>query len=150
MNAKDLLTVISRDSITATRLLGVYSVDTLPPLRTLFPYYIIVNTAESRVMHGHWVLLYFVNSKRVVFFDSYGRNVAQISNSHYLTAYLSGVSVEYNCSVLQCKYSNVCGYYCLCRGVPIKQLCNLFQNNVHSNDSFVVKIVSYIYACKNK
>lgn len=151
MNAATLQDFIQQDSSTASMFRGTYSVDTLPTRVTDFPAFIILNTAKSRVKYGHWTLLFFINDKHVIFFDSFGRSPNNVNNGDILARYMHSKNVQYNKRFIQGVYSQVCGFYVLyvayylCRNASLSSILSVFNNELRNNDYLVVKFVHDIY-----
>ena len=66
MNSETIAKILRSKPLTAKHFNGVYPIDALPTL-TDFPCFIIVNTSESSIYYGHWVLLYFKDNRNVIF-----------------------------------------------------------------------------------
>ncbi|GFS91664.1 hypothetical protein TNCV_4866761 [Trichonephila clavipes] len=102
MDGMQMYTVLSQEKTTSSYFQGVYSRDTLPPLKEHMC--AIVNSVDSSQPGTHWLAL-FVNDKRELeFYDSFGHPPVfyNISTTTYL-------DVLWNSKVFQSPTSNVCG-----------------------------------------
>ena len=104
MNSETIARILRSKPLTAKHFKGVYPIDALPPL-TDFQCYIIVNTSDSHVPRGHWVLLYFKDDKNVTFFDSFGRPPSDVNNGRMLYSLLK--SIILNITNIYCKVNGV-------------------------------------------
>ena len=150
MNNRTVENILRCDQRTASLFGGIYPVDKLP-VRIKFPSYIIVNTSKSYVYNGHWVLIYFVSFDSVLFFDSFGRDHSIVNNGYVLQRYLNKYNIKFNKFVLQSKFSNVCGYYCLyvafylCRNVLFNDMFCMFTKDVYYNDGLIIQETKRLY-----
>ena len=116
-----------------------------------FPAFVIVNTALSTSAKGHYVLLYFTCINKLIFFDSYGRDIGSVNNGHLLVKYINGCSVVHNMYTLQSENSAVCGLYCLyacfclSRTNSLTEIVLKFTDDVDYNDSLIVYLVDSVY-----
>ena len=154
MNNRTVETMLRRDQRTARLFEGIYAVDKLPD-RVKFPSYIIVNTSKSTVYDGQWVIIYFKNTDSVIFFDSFGRDPSNVNNGYILKLYLDKYIVKFNKFVLQSKFSNVCGCYCLyvafylCRSVLFRDMFCMFTKDVDYNDRLIIQETKRLYILKH-
>jgi hypothetical protein len=150
MNTSTIERIIQSNSVTRNTFIGVYPIDLLPTVDN-YPCYVIVNTTTSDKNYGHWILLYIKCEKEAIFFDSYGRKPSLVNNGQLFNDYLSKFNVTYNKHVLQSRYSNVCGYYCiyvayfLCQNISFSRMKSIFCKNVDYNDMLVVDMINSIF-----
>jgi len=84
---------------------GVFSVDTLPE----DPHLLVCNTDSSDKPGCHWITIY-VEDKRGVFFDSFGRRPS-VAFERYMNKHC--LSWNFNDLQLQSVVSKFCGHFCI-------------------------------------
>jgi hypothetical protein len=127
MNSSQLKDILQCEERTISTFQGIYPMDMLSQV-TVYPLGIIINTSESHVYDGHWVLLYMNNTKEVVFFDSYGRAPANVNNGHIRHEYLS----KYTLIVIILSYNVYCLYvaFYLSGGISFNNMFRRFYKDV--------------------
>ena len=77
MNAEGLYSYIQLDSTTtrcSARFLGIIPIHKLRDITEIvFPSFIIINYTSDVNRRGHWVVIWFTNSRIVELFDSFGK-----------------------------------------------------------------------------
>ena len=158
MNTAEILCSVLCDPLMNSRVLGVYSADSLPIRVNKTG--LVVNTDDSNKAGKHWIAFYFADHGVIEVFDSYG-NPAEIYNK-YFTDYLrnNAVCVKYNKTKLQSSFSDVCGQYCLyflmnrIRNISLDDIVSNFKN-IPNNDAYVAKSIASAFPfcaprkCKN-
>ena len=93
----------------------------------------------------HWTAVIFT-SKKVLFFDSYGRPPSELHLSSQVKR--GFLPIEYNPWPLQDRRSSCCGFWCiyyfyfLCRGFEFKTInLNFSKSDFKSNDRIVYNFV---------
>jgi hypothetical protein len=125
LNSVQLYKILSKDSCTKKKFIGVLARDQLP-YKPKYPSCFIINTDRSNKPGAHWLAFYYDNVGHCTFFDSFG-----IHPSFYrLTSYLERTSKSWNYNNIkfQSNNSKTCGYYAFifillkCRGIDLKNI----------------------------
>ena len=122
----------------------VLPVDRLPKNRLRRkPRLYIINTDESTKPGEHWILTYFHNNGKGVYFDPYGFDVHDTRIKHFLDK--NCIHYIHNSRHLQGALSHTCGHFCvyvarrLARGFSLKRALRDFSTfNSYYNDRLVV------------
>ena len=136
MNTSQLQSVLFREHIHGT----VCAIDQLPTHIDHFPSAFIINTDEHDEPGEHWVAVYFPESTKAEFFDSYG-HLPSYFDERLVYFLQKANSVIYNTVKLQGPLTPVCGQYCLFyimhreRGIPADIL--LTHLNMFNTDTMV-------------
>ena len=147
MNGNEIQSLVSKDVVLKNQFLGVFAADELPDYIPVGKG-LIVNCCKRSLPGIHWVALYRPSSKRIEFFDSFGRDPW-----FYGLNINTFDTIQYNNVQLQNVFSNVCGLYCILylfqrvRGNQMSKVVNMFsRNNTTFNDRLVKsKICTYFY-----
>lgn len=108
MNSLQISQILSSNLYTKSKFLGCVPCDLIPS-PSHFPFFVIVNTDESRKPGKHWCLIYAENSENAEYFDSFGKKPkAQIRK--YLERFKK---VFYSTQCIQEKWSEACGLFCI-------------------------------------
>lgn len=111
---------------------------------TIYPKIFICNVlpSTSKVVMGHWILVYATSEYKIEVFDSFGKGLLFYSKK-YFNCVLKKQPIQNKRSV-QNWYSEVCGMYCLyyifhrLRRVSMSQLMKIFGRNTLKNDKIVI------------
>jgi hypothetical protein len=68
-----VLEVILKECLSASILIGIYAINTLP-VYVEYPAALIVNLSSSNSTGSHWVAIYINENRQGHYFDSFGRN----------------------------------------------------------------------------
>lgn len=132
---------------------GVYNVSTIQSMKyKTLPCYIICNLSKAGTPGSHWIGL-ALYSKKVIFFDSFGRGCKNekilkfLVDKGYRTYFYSKFPVQH-------VFSNKCGEYVLGfiltqkHGIKLESYLNLFKKSKIENDKKLgnlIKFLSNIY-----
>lgn len=154
MNNLQIDFVLKSTPITRNKYNGCFNISTLSINNVKNGIY-IVNTESNISKMGHWILFY-VNKKCVIYFDSfgnpssfYGGNIDKYYNTFPCKRILTTYPVQY-------KYSLLCGGYCiyiaynLCRNIrPCNILLTLSSRNRQRNDNTIENFLFHILGLKD-
>ncbi|DAC80266.1 TPA_asm: adenain [Branchiostoma lancelet adintovirus] len=148
MDTKQMYTVLESDENTAPIARGVFAADQLPTNVPEYPSAFVVNTDCSGKPGQHWLALYFDESMRGEFFDSYGRAPKDYPRSIELflrrNSRLPWIRNERQ---IQSRWSTTCGQHCLfyllhrCRRIPLMSIVDMFSRNLELNDVSVAQFI---------
>ena len=140
MNGDEIFSLIAKDTVLKSCFIGVFAANELPNYIPTGKG-LIVNCCKRTLPGQHWLTIYQSSSKKVEFFDSYGRKP-----SDYGIKIKTGMIVQTNNIQLQNLFSNVCGLYCIfylmkrVRGHRMTTIVNMFSDkNTLFNDSLLKK-----------
>jgi hypothetical protein len=146
MNTVQMEAVLTTHPDTKCIFVGVFPRDHIPSKKIKsFPAAFVFNTDPSTKKGEHWIALYFEDSKRGFYFDSYG-----LPPIHKIFESFMGENSKiwtYNDICLQSLDSNVCGHYCIyyiiqkCKGL---NAFAKFTYDTYKNDVFVRSYVNKI------
>lgn len=108
LTSKQLTKILTTDTCTRNKFLGIFSIDTLPDV-VKFPSCLIFNTDPHDKPGQHWIAVYFYSNKKCEFFDPLGFSPSFYGLKDYFDSYSHFV---YNKKQIQPFYSRKCGYYC--------------------------------------
>lgn len=139
MNTVTICRLACSDSVVYKTFGGVYASDSLPRKKSCYSSF-IANLDPHMLPGSHWVAIYFYNSKKVYYFDSYG---LPPSNKNILRFLKKNARVIfYNKICFQEKFTTTCGHFCLyflfkcARHLKLRDLC---LNNKKINEIFIKK-----------
>ena len=118
MNAQQIGSILSLDSNIYKNFAGVFAADTLPPIITNLPKFLIVNSDVQSGPGQHWLGIYLPEQGPAEFFDSLG-----LFPIRYFEQFLikHGPPYIYSNKRLQNYGSDTCGlyvlYFVICRSV---------------------------------
>jgi len=143
LQTDDLVRCLWDDPYTHQHYGGVLAIDDLPssPLYKQKCVYII-NTDPQHSPGQHWLLIYF-QPDSAEFLDSLGHDIEYYSPK--LKDFVFNNRSSYICNdyTYQCKYSDVCGYYCVyfailrAREIPFVDILCMFTDDCAYNDHIV-------------
>ena len=150
MNGKEIYSLIGRDPLLKTQFLGVFAADELPSYIPVGKG-LIVNCCNRDLPGRHWLAIYQSTTKKVEFFDSFGRKP-----SAYGLKIKSGQLDQWSDVQLQNIFSNVCGLYCIfyllqrVRGTCMSTIVNKFSryNTLFNDDLLRKEICKHFYFFK--
>jgi hypothetical protein len=132
-----------------SRIVGVYSSDTLPWLIRGGSWGCIVNTDPTHLPGTHWTAFYF-NKNKGEFFDSFGKPPEYYYKTFVEFLKKHSIHYVYNSKCLQSVNAKTCGFYCLyyllqkCKTEQMmNEIVNQFSDDKLQNDVFV-----YNFICK--
>ena len=152
MNTYQLQCSIDCDVEMRRKIIGVFAADEIPRRFQSLPYGFIVNTDPQQLPGKHWIACYVNSNKILETFDSYGLSPGTLSPfiDHFMDTFeRTLVSTKR----LQSSDTNVCGQYCLfylmcrCRGYSMKDITDLFSDNLKLNDQYVYNFVEERFYC---
>ena len=133
---------------------GIYAIDTIP-FNSIYPSFIVVNTAPSTSNGEHWIVLFFINEGLIEIFDSLGQSpyAYGIHFKRYIES-KKHIKFVYTNKRFQSLKSNVCGAHCLFFGykkcqkkLALSTLVNRYYlNDTNYNDCFVLCFISRKFA----
>ena len=148
MNGKEIYSLIGRDPVLKTQFLGVFAADELPSYMPVGKG-LIVNCCNRDLPGQHWLAIYQSTTKKVEFFDSFGRDPRDTSfPDNYKNIVEKFNDLEYSKVQIQSFNSVTCGYFCihfiyvLSLGLDLEFFLNEYSNNFMKNDEFVVDFVN--------
>ena len=122
---------------------GVFAVDTLPNSVTSYPSAYVIN---SDILGGpgiHWMAIYFEQTGKGHFFDSYGRHPSIYNLTSFLD--VNSSTWTYNVKCIQSTLTFVCGAYCvyflLMKSAGVNEWLEPFGSNLILNDCIVLDFV---------
>ena len=68
-----MLEVILKECLSASILIGIYAINTLP-VYVEYPAALIVNLSSSTSTGSHWIAIYINENRQGHYFDPFGRN----------------------------------------------------------------------------
>ena len=159
MNGLQIETVIKTSSILKARYNGICTASHLNQ-RYMKSGYVIVNTSSRADIIGHWLLFFIDNSRKLYFYDSFGKHVEYYGGAiaHFYNSYPYAkiMAITYP---IQYKTSLLCGVYCLyfaheqSRNLALKKIVSIFKrNDRRGNDlkmrKFLLKISPQARNCQ--
>lgn len=147
MNAEQLSILLSDYECLKKVSIRIIDINNLPSFVTgQYPQLFIINPGK------HWVCIIFYSPSKAEYFDSLGKPVEFYGSN--LSKFIDDNSS--NCTFiqrqLQSNISNVCGLYVvffalmrLCCKMSMKQVYDMFTENVHENDQLVKLYVLHVY-----
>ena len=141
--------ILSEDPVTRPVFGGVYASNRLPKHVTPGKRLFIANTDPANKPGEHWTAFYFTPDNTCVYFDSYG--VPPLVNSFETFMNNNASGWLFNNKRLQHPSSMLCGQYCIffavhiCRGMPLREIISLFDNDLRLNDRMVAEFVEHYY-----
>ena len=149
MDSVELKKICSSDPFIKKCFSGVFSSNTLPRKKlTRLPAALVCNTKPSNHPGEHWIALYLTES-HLEYFCSFGSNPPSFVTRF---AHRQGFSSARRTNVIiQSLNSTTCGQHCVlflhfrCRGVPMRRIISLFDENRKKNDEIVVAMIKGLY-----
>ena len=138
---------LKKNPVTKKMFIGTFPGCVLPSTNAK-QYSFITNTDLHHQSGEHWNA-WMVKGKRIIFFDSFGRDPRDTSfpdNYKYIVEKFD--NLEYSKIRIQSFTSVTCGYFCmhfiyvLSLGLDLEFFLNDYSNNFMENDEFVVDFVN--------
>lgn len=142
MNSIELSSALTR--LRGVKTKGVFPSDKVPRLYP--PADVIINTDPHFRPGEHWVALWISKNGDGIFFDSYGRPLANKCFLRRIKKYCK--TFKCNKMKIQSDFSSVCGEFSfmflsmMLRGYSLKKFCKLFSNDCTRNDKIASKFYS--------
>lgn len=160
MNTVTICRSACSDSVIQKTFGGVYASDSLPEEKCFYSSF-VVNLDPHMLPGSHWVAIYFYNSKKAYYFDSYGLPPSNKNILRFLKK--NACNIFYNKICFQENFTMTCGHFCLYflfKCTRHLQLKDLSLNNKKINETFIQKFTRqkfkqrkccpFIYAKKQK
>lgn len=148
MDETQIASVLSRDDAITPMFYGIYARDELVTLRHPYPKAYIVNTDPAHRPGIHWVGLFFDETGRGEFYDTFGRFPFHKEFEDFLNR--NATDWEWNHQIVQHPLSSACGPHCIfylllrARGFSMSRIVNTFSSDLLENDQLVTVFTSNV------
>ena len=150
LSTGELDAFLHRNSSTKRFYLGTYPA-CVNPISSKEFYFFITNTENHRQSGEHWNA-WIVENKKLVFFDSFGRDPTHWSFPSFYSEILDDFKEVYFSNVqVQAISSVMCGYFCIhylyliSHGLDFNDFLVEYSENLEKNDEIVYSIVASLF-----
>ena len=149
LTTTELNTVLFGNNVTSRYFIGTFPACEIPFSKKHI-YCFITNTDEHDKSADHWNS-WFIRNKKLIFFDSFGRDPRDSSFPHYYKDMIRKFGViEYTTIPIQRLTSATCGLFCIhfiyvmSLGLDIVNFCSDYYFDTNLNDCVVLDFISSI------
>ena len=150
LSTNEIDSILKNNVVTKKYYIGTFPSCVIPETGRRI-YFFITNTHVHNEPGEHWNC-WFVNGRKVTFFDSFGRDLRDMDfPPHYLDIVKNYAFVDYTTIRVQDWFAKTCGYYCLhfsfllSLGLHFSSFLSDYSLDYKMNDVNVMNIVNSIF-----